>query len=346
MKDQFSEESKTLPEVAFYYPNQYFSDLDWVKNLILFFDGIGMLIPNYMEDHSKLDDLAIITGLKEHGLFHVIAPETAVDKDATLELASRMTDIITSGALDKLNNETTAFGSISRSRLGFGGNPELAQMIFEELKSRGLAKDTEDGGHSIPINTTVRSLILVLLAHILRPQGQKQGLDLSPATDRPQLVEALGELVSISSTPTSPTVNDVIAFDMNTVGVDLGSVPIEEVLAFRREHYSEHRNYTLSVREFLRELSLMEFRERDQAFEARQDELESIASNLRKLARKTWKKPVSFGLSLTGAVQTLAKGDPLGAAMMAAGASLGLGSSHKVETGVYSYLFTAHSRYA
>ena len=90
MKDQFSKESKVLPEVAFYYPNQYLFDLDWAKNLILFFDGIGMLIPNYMEDHSQLDDLAIITGLKEHGLFHVIEPETAVDKDATLELVSRM----------------------------------------------------------------------------------------------------------------------------------------------------------------------------------------------------------------------------------------------------------------
>ena len=342
MKNQFSKESKVLPEVAFYYPNQYLFDPDWVKNLILFFDGIGMLIPNYMEEHSWLDDLAIITGLREYGLFHVIKPETAVDKDATCELVSKLTDIITSGALDELN-KTTAFGSISKSRLGFDGDPELAQMIFEELKSRGLAKDTKDGGHSIPINTTVRSLILVLLAHILRPQGQKQGLDLSPATDRPELVKALGELVSISSTP---TVNDIIAFDMNTVGVDLGSVPIEEVLAFRGEHYSEHRNYTLCVRKFVRELSLMESRERDQAFEARQEELESMASDLCKLTRKTWKKPASFCLGLAGAVWNLSKGDPVGAAIAATGALVGLGGSDKVETDVYSYLFTARSRYA
>ena len=217
-------------------------------------------------------------------------------------------------------------------------------MIFEKLKSRGLAKDTEDGGHSIPINTTVRSLILVLLAHILRPQGQKQGLDLSPATDLPELVEALGELVSISSTSTDPTANDVITFDMNTVGVDLGSVPIEEVLAFRGEHYSEHRNYTLCVRKFVRELSCMESKERDQAFEARQEELESIASDLRKLSRRAWKKSASFGLSLGGAA--LSTGNPWGTVIAAAGALVGLGGSDKVKTDVYSYLFTARSRYA
>lgn len=344
MQDQISQQTTELPEVAFYYPNQYFYDPDWAKNLILFFDGIGMLIPNYMEDHSDLDDHAIIAGLKEHGLFHVIEPETAVDKEATRKLASTLTDIIASGALDKLNNQTTAFGSISMSRLGFHGDRELAQMIFEELKSRGLAKDTEDRGYSIPIHGTVRSLILVLLAHILHTQGQEQGLDLSPATDRPELVEALGELVSGASTP---NINDIIAFDMNIVGVDLGSVPIEDILAFRKEHYSEHRNYTLCVRKFIHELSFMESKERNQAFEARQKELESIASDLRKLARRTWKKPAAFGLSLTGAAWTLIKGDPLGAAFTAGGAWLSLSSiSNKVETGAYSYLFSARSKYA
>lgn len=344
MKDQFSEESEGRPEVAFYYPNQYLHDPDWVKNLILFFDGIGMLIPNYMQEHSRLDDLAIITGLREHRLFHVIEPETVVDKDATRELVSKLKDIIDSGVLNELSSEPSSFGSISMSRIGFYGDPELAEAILEELKSRGLAKDTEDGGYSIPIHRTVRSLILILLAHILRPQGQKQGLDLSPATDRPSLVQALGELVSVSSISTTPAVNDIIAFDMNTVGVDLESTPIDEVLAFRKEHYSEHRNYTLSVREFVHELSRMDSKERVQAFEARQEELESIASDLRKLARRVWQKPASFALSLTGVA--LSTENPLATVFTAAGALVGLtGSSNKVETGVYSYLFSARSRY-
>lgn len=342
MKQEFSQKSKTPPEVAFYYPNQYFYDPTWAKNLILFFDGIGMLIPNYMKDHANHDDHTVIAALKEHDLFHVIDPETAVDKDATLKLASIMTDIIASGALDELSSQETAFGSISRSRLGFHGYEELAQMIFEELKSRGLAKDTEDEGYSIPIHRAVRSLILVLLAHILRPQGQKRGLDLSPATDRRELVEALGQLVSISA---PPTLNDVVAFDMNAVGVDLKSVPIDEVLAFRKEHYPEHRNYSLCVRNFVRELSLMEPKERTLAFEARKEELDSIASDLRKRARGTWKNPSSFGLGLAGAVWTFITGNPVGAFLAAARTLTGVGGSDKVETGVYSYLFSTNPKW-
>ena len=81
------------PDVAFYYPGPYWLNVDWVKNLICFFDGIAMLIPEYMEDSLRFDDAPIISGLKSHHLFHVIRPEDVVDAKATQALI----EIITSG---------------------------------------------------------------------------------------------------------------------------------------------------------------------------------------------------------------------------------------------------------
>jgi hypothetical protein len=159
-------------------------------------------------------------------------------------------------------------------------------MIFEELKKRGLARDSEDKV-SIPMHPMVRSLVLTLLAQILRPYGELINADLSPATDRPQLVEALSELLS---TQTAPSVGHVIAFDLNTVSVNLGAVPIDEVLSYRKENLEAHRRYCLSVRTFTHELSLMPERERANAFYLRQAELNDIAGDLRKRARKAWKK--------------------------------------------------------
>jgi hypothetical protein len=71
-------------------------------------------------------------------------------------------------------------------------------MIFEELKKRNLAKDSEDKA-SVPLHPTVRSLILVLLSPILRQHGVSMDAELSPATDVPQLVEALTELLAIKT---------------------------------------------------------------------------------------------------------------------------------------------------
>jgi hypothetical protein len=139
------------------------------------------------------------------------------------------------------------------SRLGYYGNEGLFRMILEELKARGLAKDTEDEV-SIPLHPKVRSLVLVLLAQILRPYGTAINANLSPATDMGALVKALSELLGAK---TNPAEGSVIEFDLNTVTVDLGSVPFDEVLDFRQQNLKAHMAYMLSIRKFAFELSRM-----------------------------------------------------------------------------------------
>ena len=190
-------------DFAFYYPGQYWRDADWIKNLILFFDGVAMLIPEYMSDHGSFEDCPIVASLREHGLFRIIRPEESIGKEETAELAKALAEIIASGGLDPLTKEShrggdrSSFGSLSMSRLGYYGDEKLAESIVQELKARGLARDTEDGV-SIPMHRTARALILVLLAQILRCKGESMGLTLSrcPATDQWRLVEALKEIIS------------------------------------------------------------------------------------------------------------------------------------------------------
>ena len=52
-------------ELGFYYPGQYWHDADWIKNLVLFFDGVAMLIPKYMPDEASFEDYPLIAALKE-----------------------------------------------------------------------------------------------------------------------------------------------------------------------------------------------------------------------------------------------------------------------------------------
>ena len=331
-----------LPEVGFYYPNPLWMNGDWVKNLILFFDGIALLVPDYMQDRLEHFDPAIVAGLRDQGLLHIIKPEDAVDKPATENLASVLTDVIVSGALDVLAKDTTEFHELSRSRLGYYGAEQLADMIFDELKKRGLARDSKDGV-SIPMHPLVRSLILTLLSQILRPYGNTKQISLNPVTDRPRLVSALAEMLSL---PTAPTHGQVVSFDLNAVGVDLGAVPIDEILSFRRDHVGAFSEYRRSIRLFAYELSRMSAEEREVVFEDRQAKLDELAAALKRTSRKVWKKPASFALGLTGAAWTLASGDPLGAVLAGAGAILGLEGSEKVDVGAFSYLFSARERYA
>lgn len=325
------------PEIAFYYPNPTWYSGDWVKSLILFFDGVGLLVPTYMKDRPEMADPSIVAGLREHGLLHILEPEAVVDAAATAQLATTMTDIITSGALDRLATEGSEFAELSYSRLGGYGDRGLADMIHEELKSRGLARDTQDGV-SIPMHPMVRSLVLVLLAQILRPHGEQLGIELSPATDRPEILDALKELLSL---PVTPAAGHVVAADLKVVGVDLGPVPIDEVLSFRREHLDHHKAYARSVRRFVRELGLLGEKDRVAAQAEREHELTEMANTLAETASKAWKQPASFALSVAGAAWTLTTGDPLGAILAAGSAFAGYSSGSPDEVGAYSYLFQA-----
>jgi len=182
-------------ETAFYYPGVIWRNAGWVKSLALFFDEVALLVPDYMRDRPLALDPAIAEPLQDAGLLRVLSPETLVGRDASEELATAMVAILASGALDDLPREGR-FEELSWSRMGGVGDPDLARMVFEELERRGLAKPSEDGA-SVPMHRMVRSLYLVLLAQILRNAGPGIGLELSPATDRPEVQEALVELLSL-----------------------------------------------------------------------------------------------------------------------------------------------------
>jgi hypothetical protein len=327
-------------ELAFYYPNPMWVYGDWIKNLILFFDGIALLVPTYMKERPEQLDKAIVVGLREKGLLEIIEPEKAVDTQATTQLATAMTDIITSGVLDDLAKENTAFHELSMSRLGHYGDEGLFRMIFEELKNRGLAQDSKDGV-SIPMHPKVRSLVLVLLSQILRSYGAAINANLSPATDMGGLVMALSELLGAK---TNPSEGGVIEFDLNTVTVDLGPIPFDEVLAFRQQNLQAHRDYMLSVRKFAFELSRMSQAEQAVALVLRQAELNDLANDLRKRARTAWKKPASFALTLVGAAASVPTA-PVAAAIAVGARLIGYESARKVDTGAYSYLFSARGRF-
>ena len=313
---------------------------DWIKNLVLFFDGISLLVPNYMKDRPEQTDRPVIVGLRERGLLEIIEPERAVDKSATEQLASALTDVITSGILDELSKEDTGFHELSMSRLGSYGDVGLFSMIFEELKNRRLVEDSEDGV-SIPMHPKVRSLVLVLLSQILRPYGSVINANLSPITDSSPMVKALTELLSFKVNPTS---GSVVEFDLNFVSVDLGAVPIDEVLDFREQNLEAHKRYMLIVRKFALELSRMPEEEQNLAYEIRQNELNDLANDLRERARKSWKRPVSFALSLAGSVLS-ALTSPIAAVLKAIGSLTGHERHNESNTGAYSYLFKAHSRW-
>lgn len=139
-------------ETAYYYPEPYWlvSDGSWVKTLLLFFDEVAILLPDYMVGRHRDADPSLVEPLKGKGLLRILHPEWFVDAELTERMTESVVDLISGGAFDNLPSEEP-FAELSMSRMGYGAVEGLASMVYEELERRGLARPTEDGV-SIPMH--------------------------------------------------------------------------------------------------------------------------------------------------------------------------------------------------
>jgi hypothetical protein len=329
-----------VPETAYYYPEPYWLTREggWIKSLLLFFDEIAILLPSYMRDRNLVADPTLAQPLQDMGLLRVLQPETFVDEATATELTEVIEALIRGGAFDELST-AGGFAELSMSRMGFAVLRPVARRIVDQLSARGLAMSTQDGV-SIPMHPRIRSIYLVLLAQLARQTGVLSGLDLHPVTNGRGAIEAFEHLADLAPMPSR---GQLVSMDFEVVSVDLDSVPLDDVLEFKRENGREHRRYMENLRTFALELSLLDEPDRGRALRDRRAELQDQARDLRARALAAWKSPkdvTGFGLGFAGAAWSLAAHNPVPAVLSAVGAGLKMLPSG-ASGSVYSYLFRA-----
>ncbi|HJT95370.1 MAG TPA: DUF6236 family protein [Mycobacterium sp.] len=329
-----------IRETAYYYPEPYWllDDADWVKTLLLFFDEVAILLPDYMMGRHRDADPSLVGPLEDQGLLRVLHPESFVDEHMSRGVTAAVVELITGGAFDDLSPDEP-LAELSMSRMGWGVTEDLAQMVYEDLEKRGLAVPSGDGV-SIPMHRRVRAAYLLLLAQFAREAGQRQGFDLHPATNDPRIGQAFDNLLNLEPMPSR---GHVISLDIETVAIDLSAVPLDEVLSFRSEHADSFRRYRTNLRSFALELSLADPGEQHAMLADRRATLEEEARALTHRVRqsfKSGKRVTGFGLGVAGAAWSVATSNPVPAVLGLLGAATGMAPDTK-SGNAYSYLFEA-----
>jgi hypothetical protein len=229
----------TLQEVAYLLePYWLGDDSDWVKCLLLFFDGVAVLVPDYMRERPLLSDPVLAQPLAELGLLQRLSPESLVDKGVAQALTEVLDRLINVGSFDGLDRSDEML-ALSYSRLGGYGDQTLADYVIEELRERGLAGESQDGV-SVPLHWAVRGVILAISPQLIRSPAERQGLALQPATSRLEFVRAL---LGVLDKPISPSPAAIVSADLQELTIDLSTIPLDEVLDSRRQHGPEYRAY-------------------------------------------------------------------------------------------------------
>ena len=92
------------PDVAYYYPAPYWMlhESDWVKSLLLFFDQIAILLPDYMYGRHEAADPTLTGHMEDRGLLRVLEPREWIDEEMANQLAEIIVGLLTDGAFDNL----------------------------------------------------------------------------------------------------------------------------------------------------------------------------------------------------------------------------------------------------
>lgn len=334
-----------MKDTAYYYPAPYWmaGEGDWIKSLLLFFDDVAILLPDYMWGRHRDADPSLAGPLEEQGLLRILEPKEWIDADVVEKLAEIMVELLAGGVFDGLPEERY-FAELSQSRVGYGADADLAQFLVDELLQRGLAKPSEDGV-SIPLHPVVRTAILVILGQLAREAGERRGMAVHPATDRP---DAATDLLDSLSREPMPSCEGVVKLDLEPVTLDLSTIPLEDVLKLREDHREAHKAYMRSLRGFLVELGrISDLAEREAALLERRREIADLAhDNRRTVGLSLGKNLGSWSMGLAGAVWSGLGGDILGATVGALGLGADLIPAGRKETvGAYSYLFAVTSAF-
>jgi hypothetical protein len=315
---------------------------------------VAVLLPRLSPQHGawrqRIDPILGEPLLDAH-LLHILKPEEIIDQEVADRFGSVLTQCIVRGDFDNLTDDDE-FEWLSGSRMAASVDSELAEKLIDELRSRGLVREvitpavssseTEQrmDRFSVLMNSVVRRIVLTFWAQALRQPAERRGLDLQPITSQLAFADNFKKLLS---SPAMPTEGDIVNFDLEQVTLDLSTVPLSDVLAFREQHGAEYRAYMHSLRQFmysLRGLSGVEFR---RAFQDRRDELADSADKLRRVARRYWRKNLSlFALSLLGAGLSIPTAGMLGAGLSVGSSADRLASPTFPHT-AYSYLFQVKS---
>ena len=84
-----------MTDTAYYYPAPYWilRDSGWIKSLLLFFDDIAILLPNYMYGRHIDADPTLTEPLEDRGLLRVLEPGDWIDGEMTGKLAEVVTGL-------------------------------------------------------------------------------------------------------------------------------------------------------------------------------------------------------------------------------------------------------------
>jgi hypothetical protein len=311
---------------------------EFLKLLMLFFDGLSVLLPRREWDrHFMGSDLSSL--LVEQGFLQPVDPSIAVSPFVATSLFEEMVALIEGGCFDSARREienntyslTSAGVPILREKFGVGVRPELANLLVGMLTEAGLAGLNKRNPDYVRVPREVGDRILNLLGQIVPPALSGSEVRYHPASKGRALTTLLGAVSAFQA-------SDVIQFDLTTVNANIVDIPLHEILEFKDSHDQELRAYLDSAFSLARSSSSGDAEALARIFHERKKALEEALTDFIGRRSHSIRKQTVVALGLAGAIWTTMHGDPVGGGLAAASVLTGATRKSKQPLTPYAYV--------
>lgn len=344
-------EPEARQELAHYYSDWIWDDrsLLRMKSLLLFFDGVALMLPSEHFDRTVDQEPILAQPLLEQGMLHNFTPGNWLTPRIVAKIrdaAYAVTHELAAQAGQRSAPSPQPGRDVTITTAHFTVPVEDTGSIIDQLLSDGVIEGRQSllGPDMVRLSSPVRSVILFALAlaaqasietHRIRLVGSGQH------ASRPAWGDE--DLYRVFTASTSGVYADVFARDIQDVGIDLSAVPLDEVLDYRRQHGETYRAYARNLRTVVRTLVDEEAVDREELLRDRTEEILDQANTLRR-ARRDWGRPTAaLALSAMGAAWTARQGDGWGSVLAILAALAGFAKPSSPSS-AFTYLFDAPSR--
>ncbi|MFJ2471658.1 hypothetical protein ACIOWI_01460 [Streptomyces sp. NPDC087659] len=341
-------------ELAHYYPDWIWQarSLDWMKSLLLYFDGLAIVLPTNLFEVAVEADPILAQPLLEKGMLHNFPPREWL----TSERAAAVRQA--ANAVAARSGPTAGLGvqAATLSTFHFVAHGEDADRIIGQMLESRVIGASYPASALIQLQPAVRLVMLFAVALAAQASLTTHRIHLVGDHDTEingrgifRVLGASGASVHTLGTDESGrsmrrlpskalSLGDVLSRDIQNVGVDLSGVPLDEVLDYRRRHGDTYRAYARGLRGFVASLGAVDAADQEQRLRDRAEEIADQAAALRR-ARLDWGRPVA-ALTLSGmsAAWTLSQTDLWGAVLAGLAAAAGFAAPTR-KTSAFTYLF-------
>jgi hypothetical protein len=350
---------------AYYFPQWIWPrrHLETMKVALLFFDGLVLTLPHNVAVQAIDTDPVLAGPLADLGLLKNIEPREWMDLQTAEAFSNLVLNLITSRGYEAIARdadrwrdedgpEAIPMDDVPPQFLEAGApwrtERSTGRRVLREMQKRGLV--SKQIYHTIDhVDPSLRSLLLVVLAHAFRITTASTASRVHPvgagADAGARFAELLAHVsprraVEWEQPRPSSFLGPAVQSDYSVLGPDLSTVPLDDILAFRREHGEHYRAYARGLRSFLRETAALGEQDWSRALDDRREAIRQEAYELRRRSRSAFGRiTAAAALTLLASSWTaLHDGDPVGAALAALAAATGLPLSESPATTAYTYV--------